>query len=83
MGNLIAALAILAIVGLGLAIMVGKVTPEDGLVRLAVFILIVSLAPAVAALFEVALVALKPFFIGLAVLVVVTVCVRVLLTMKP
>ena len=82
MGLLITAIAMLAIVGLGLGVMIGKITPDDALSRLGVFVLIMCLAPALAACFKVALMALKPLLILLAVLVVVTVFVRALLTMK-
>ncbi len=82
MEALIVALAMLAVVGLGFAIMIGKITPEDGLVRLGVFILVICFAPVVAAYLKGALPALKPVLLLIALLVVVTVVVKVLLTMK-
>jgi hypothetical protein len=82
MEALIVALVMLAVVGLGFAIMVGKITPEDGLIRLGTFILVICLMPVVAACLKDALPALKPILILVAVIVVVTVLVKVTLTMK-
>jgi len=82
MGSLVGAIAMLAIIGLGLAIMIGKVTPEDALVRLGIFVLLICIAPVLAACLKGILPAIKPILILVAVLVVVTVLVKVLLTMK-
>ncbi len=83
MSNLIVAISVLAIVVLGLAVMIGKVKPEDAFTRLGVFILILCLAPVIGGMLRASLtVVLKPALILLAVIVVVTVLVRALLTMK-
>jgi len=79
---LITALAMLAIVGLGLAVMIGKVEPGDALLRLGVFVVFVCTAPVLATYFKVALIALKPILIPFAVFAFVTVFVKVLLTMR-
>jgi hypothetical protein len=82
MGELLAAVVTIAVIVLGLAVVVGKLSPEDALLRVGVFVFIICLAPAIAVCFKVALVALKPLLLLVALLVVVTVFVKALLTMK-
>lgn len=82
MEALIGGVALVAVAGIGLGVVIGKLSPQDALARLGLFVLIICLTPALVACLTAALIALKPLLILLAVLAVVTVIVKALLTMK-
>lgn len=82
MSLFIAAITTAALVTVGLAVMVGKLKVEDALVRIGLLILILALVPSIAALANATLPMLvKPVLLLLALIVVVTVLVRVLISL--
>lgn len=82
MNQLVAAIAMLGLVLLGLGVIVGRVTPSDALTRIGVFVLVLAIAPALACALGNALPALlKPALLILAAAAVVTVLVGVLRTL--
>jgi len=82
MENILVMVGVAGVVLVGLAIIVGKLSPGDGLLRISAFLICLCLAPTLACLLKAALaVSLKPILLLLAIALAVTVCVRLLLTM--
>jgi hypothetical protein len=75
-------IATLALMIFALAVLIGKVEPGAAVLRLGIFIVLLCIAPAIAGLLKLAVAVIwKPLLILLALVAVVTVLVRVLLTM--
>ena len=82
MNQLVADVATLGLVLLGLSVLVGKITPDDALTRIGMFVLVLAIAPFVVCQLNAILpTMLKPALLILAALVIVTDLVRMQLSM--
>jgi len=82
MWSLVGALTMVGLVVVGLAVLVGKLPVEDALLRIGALVVILALAPCVAALTQATLpLLLKPVLLLLLMIVVVAVFVRVVVSL--
>jgi len=82
MVGFVGAITMMGMVLVGLAVLVGKLAPEDALIRILALIAILALAPCVGALMQGFLAPIvKPIFVVMLAIAVVTVCVRALVSL--
>jgi hypothetical protein len=79
---LVTAITVIGLAVVGLAVLVGKLPVDDALVRIAVMVVILALAPCIAGFMTAALPLLvKPVLLLLLLVVVVTIFARVLINL--